>query len=190
MAKRRRQRLDFFEELEALDTGFFHDLDEMLRVQALQLEAERLEKIRRAENAEKARRIYPRLKAVEMFDCWHATRHIVPDFFGSNKERVRATKALYEKRERLRWFLRALYNYWMFDIPMPWATKWMGLRYSRHRKHFRIILREHKRNARKQKHVTRAEIREQKKADATKALDALKTSVHFEKLRASKDDDG
>jgi hypothetical protein len=164
----RRVRPTFLEVLEALECEFFHDLDDILR-------------------EDKARRIYPRLCKVERFHAWEHTAHIVPDFFGSNKERKVATRKLYEKRERLRWFLRALYNFWMFDIQIPTMTKWTGLRYSRHRKLFVKILRQHKKNARQHKHVTRKARKQQQVAEATKALDTLKASKHFERLRQSSD---
>lgn len=185
----RRKPLDFFEELEALDCGFFDDLDGMLRADALALEQEEAYRAYRAENAKKAHRIYPRLKVVEDFDCWRATAHIVPDFWGRQKERIKATKALHEKKMRVLWFLRALYRFWMFDIPMDWASKYMGLKYSRHRKYFLKAIRKHKRRAKKNRHVSRKAIREMRRREAEEALDTLKNSRHMHRLRNSEDDD-
>lgn len=189
MARRKRVKLDFFQELEALQCGFFQDLEEMLEAEAQKKRDEAADRERRAQNAIKARRIYPRLKAVENFDCWAATSHIVPDFFGSNRDRVKAVKRLHDKQQRIRWFLRTLYNLWMFDISAPHQTKWMGLRYSRHRKWFLKKIKEHKRNARKIRRVTKKQAREIRRQQATEALDQLKNSKAITRLRESKDDE-
>lgn len=183
----RRKPLDFFEELEALDCGFFDEIEAMLRDEAEAKEREEAYRAYRAEQAIKAHRIYPRLQRVEKFDCWAHTAHIVPDFWGRNKERVKATKLLHEKKMRILWFLRALYKLWMFDIPMEWATRYMGLRYSRHRKYFLKALRAHKRQARKRRHVSRKAIREQRRREAQEALDTLKNSRHMNRLRNSEE---
>ena len=141
--------LDFFQELEALDNQFFDDLDTMIAEDALEKQRQEEYLLMRQANAIKARRIYPRLKWLEDFDVWNRTSHVGPDFWGENGHRIQACRELHEQRERMRWFYRALYNYWMFDIKIPWATKWMGLRYSRHRKYYLKKLKEHKRSARR-----------------------------------------
>lgn len=161
---KRKRPLGFFETLEAIDNKFFDDLEAMLLEE--KLEQERLEAYwaMRRVNAEKARRIYPRLKWLEDYSVWEHTKHIVPDFFGNIKERKKACKALHEHREIMRAFYRALYNYWMFDIPIPWATKWMGLKYSRHRKYLLKAQKRFKRGSVRRNREKRRQIREERKA--------------------------
>jgi len=187
--RKRRDRLDFFEELEALQSDFFNDLEALIEADRKVIRDEQAERERRVRNAAKARRIWPRLQIVENFRPWDHTSHIVPDFFGNIKERVKATKVLQEKRERLRWFLRMLYVHWMFDVPIAHQTKWMGLKYSRHRKWFFKRLRIHKANARKIRRVSRKAQRDMLRRAATKALDELKNSAAMARLRNSQDDE-
>lgn len=185
--RHRKSQLDFFEELSALDTGFFQDMEAMLSAEAEEKRAEDENQERRAINMIKAKRIYPRLQIVERFDPWKATSYIANDFFGNNKERVKATRVLHEKKERLRWFLRALYVHLMFDVPIPHATKYMGLKYSRHRKWILKRIREHKRDAKKLRRTTKAMQKESQQAKATRALDALKKSATMARLRNEKE---
>jgi hypothetical protein len=186
--RRPRVRLDFFEELEALDSDFFRDLDGMIEADVQAKLDEIAEKERRAVNAARARRIHARLLRVEAYSAWDHTKHIVPDFFGNIKERVKATKVLHEKRERVRWFLRMLYMHWMFDIPIAHQTKWMGLRYSRHRKWFLKRLRVHKAKARKIRRTTKAIRAEERRELATRALDELRNSSAMARLRGSQEE--
>lgn len=183
MGRRRKVQLTFFEELEALDTGFFHDLDAMIDAEAQERQEFLAEQARRDRNKIKALRIYPRLLRVEEFNCYRYVSHISLDFFGGNRDRVKAAKKLHEKRERIRWFLRALYNYWMFDIPMAHATPYMGLKYSRHRKWFLIHLRSHKRRVNKIRKVSRKVRQAERKARINEALDELKKSAAIARLR-------
>lgn len=161
---KRKRPLDFFQELEALSSQFFDDLEALIYEEA---EEKRLHEeywAMRRINADKARRIYPRLKWLEEYSPWGHTTHIVPDFFGNIKERKMACRALHEHREIMRAFYRALYNFWMFDIPIPWGTKWQGLRYSRHRKYLLAQLKRHKRSATRRNREIRRRIREERKA--------------------------
>lgn len=129
----KRKTADFFDELEFTD-GFFAELDEMIRQDALALA--RLERYwaKRAANLPKAQRLHKRMCLVRDFDIWEATKHIVPDFFDNCDERYEAVKALHTKRERILWVLTVMYNYWGHDHVLPGANPRKGMKYSKQRK--------------------------------------------------------
>lgn len=180
--------LDFFEVLRGLDTEFFNELEHLALQEAEDKALREAERKRRNENILKAARIYPRLKRVEAYNAFQHTGHIENDFFDElrgrvNRGRLRETRKLFLKRERIRMFLKALHDFWAFDIPIPWATPYMALRYSRHRKAITKLQRRFVRDARKRKHVSKIKARELKRERAEKAEQHLKALASDEGLR-------
>jgi len=145
--------------------GFFSDLESLARVEAI--ENDRLAKYwaKRDANLPKAQRLYKRLQVVREFDLWKATAHIEPDFFGSNKIRFNYVKSLYEKKARIEWTLKALYNYWAYDEIIAGFNPRRGFKYSTHRRVYLHNLAQHKENMRQKKwDAKRARVRAQRRA--------------------------
>lgn len=132
--RRRKKAEDFFTDL-GLMSGFFDDLDDMIRKDIREIERQQRYEARRNLNAAKARRIHTRIVRVRAFDPWAKTEHIKPDVFGDNYERKSAIMALENKRLRIHWVLWAMYHYWMFDESTKGAKRY-GKRYSLYRKLF------------------------------------------------------